>query len=349
MINITLPRLYSFLLQVYPRPFSAEFGDEMQAVFTQRLADLGSGSQLLRRRIGMLKLFLGEIWTLPAALLDVRRYVAETGGGGGVSSSVSIEEGEGAVAWTGKRSSWGEALLGALPFLLFGLAYLFKGMTELGYFGNSTDWGLNFYRYILPGAYLIILVGLLIGWLKGFPRWSYAYLGMAFFGGWYYSNGRFHGWDPEWRAWIPLILMVVIALLITRSLRPLERLVKGVWNDWTRLSFALYAWGPMLTVTFFDMEWGITELVWMCIDITLLAVGAIAFLRGKEIWQRAVSLEAVLILLLFRFILMSESPPGGRPLDLVVILSILLFFSCILLLPSLLGLLRRGVGYLSTR
>lgn len=91
--------------------------------------------------------------------------------------------------------------------------------------------------------------------VKGFPRWSFPYWGMALafssllvgaalpglivFG---HTFGRGELWG--WRAWIPVLTVAVIALLLTRVVRPLRQLVTGVWHDWTRLSFAFYGTCP---------------------------------------------------------------------------------------------------------
>ena len=63
MAHHMLTRLYARLLQLYPQPFTAEFGDEMQAVFSQALDGVGAaGFPPARRRIEMVRLFLKEVW-----------------------------------------------------------------------------------------------------------------------------------------------------------------------------------------------------------------------------------------------------------------------------------------------
>lgn len=253
--------------------------------------------------------------------------------------------------WIGQRASWGETLMGALPFLLFGLAYFINAIYEQVVLPNLTVYHVS---YTPMAVYFITAIGLVIGWLKGFPRWSYSYLGMALYFGWYYSNGRFYGVDYGWRAWIPVIVAGLVALLLTRSLRPLTWLVQGIWNDWTRLSFALYAFLlPMFTIIFFDMKWGIFELSGLFFDTILLAAGAIAFLRSRAIWQRVVSLQAAMFLLFIKGVLFANwysSPDAGdRSLNLPIVIMMLLFWGGLMFLPGLVGLLRRSVSSLSTR
>jgi hypothetical protein len=59
--------------------------------------------------------------------------------------------------------------------------------------------------------------------------------GLKIFG---YTMGN-EAWG--WRAWAPLLITVGIALLLTRSIRPLRELVLGIWQDWTLLSLAMYS------------------------------------------------------------------------------------------------------------
>jgi hypothetical protein len=153
------------------------------------------------------------------------------------------------------------------------------------------------------------------------------------------------------RAWIPLIVLALVALLLTRSRRPLIRLIQGVWNDWTRLSFALYGFAlPVFTVIFFDNEWGTFELIGLMLDTLLLAVGAIAFMRSRVIWQRVVSLQAIMWILVFKGILSGWAFPWRRALEEpAVLLLFVLLYGGLMFIPGLVGLLHRGVGFFSTR
>ena len=176
-------------------------------------------------------------------------------------------------------------LLGALPFLLFGLAYLLEGVAELGGYDcpafTLLDGSLNRPTITLTaemGVYFVCALGLLFGVLKGFPRWSYAYLGMSLYFGWSYNNQNYYGVFYKWWVWLPSFAAILLGLLLTRSLKPLARLLRGTWNDWTRLSFALYAFAlPMFTVIFFDGDWGVFQLYGLVFDTVLLAAGAVAF------------------------------------------------------------------------
>jgi hypothetical protein len=136
----------------------------------------------------------------------------------------------------GGASHW-DALIGTLPFVLFGIASII-GKIRVPFLGIYPD--LAFYA--------IVLLGLLLGLIKGFPRWAYSYLGWALVFGWWWSNIGTYGlkifgiqinyWS--WQIWPPLLMTIGIALLWIRSLLPLRQMVRGIWQDWTLLSLAMY-------------------------------------------------------------------------------------------------------------
>ena len=350
-----LTRLYSHLRKLYPDRFLDEFGGEMGDVFAQALSGMDdSGTPPATRRVKMVRLFFREIWHFPLAYLDARRYHASLGPED--ASLGIIGEQDTTETWVGMRTSWGEALIGALPFLLYGLAYLLEGVAELGGHNHLTfnllDGSLNRPTITLTvemGVYFVSALGLLFGVLKGFPRWSYAYLGMSLYFGWSYNNQNYYGVFYKWWVWLPSFAAIILGLLLTRSLQPLARLLQGAWNDWTRLSFALYAFAlPMLTFIFFDEAWGAFQLFGLFFDTVLLAAGAVAFLRSRTIWGRVLSLQAAVLMLVVKGMRYPSFVEGLRALRWSAFLFIIIYFG-FLLLPAVIGLLRRGVDALSSR
>jgi hypothetical protein len=98
-------------------------------------------------------------------------------------------------------------------------------------------------------VYALALAGLLIGWIRGFPLWSYSYLGWSLVLAWANTNARIYWTDWGYRVWVPFGVTVLIALLWTRSLQPIRRFFRDIWKDWTRLSLAMYtlgAWASMI-------------------------------------------------------------------------------------------------------
>lgn len=72
-----------------------------------------------------------------------------------------------------ERETPSAILAGMLPFVLFGLMYVLKGVNyhaSLAWLGRGSFED----RYV----FALMLIGLGIGWAKRFPRWTYAYLGV---------------------------------------------------------------------------------------------------------------------------------------------------------------------------
>ena len=126
-----------------------------------------------------------------------------------------------------------QALLGVLPFLAFGAA------TLVGKVDHTYPLRAQSAEQVV---YALTLVGLLVGWIRGFPLWSYGYLGWSLVLAWSNSNVYINGMKQE-GTWIPIAITVLVALLWTRSLQPLKKLFRDIWVDWTRLSLAMYALG----------------------------------------------------------------------------------------------------------
>jgi hypothetical protein len=150
-------------------------------------------------------------------------------------------------------------------------------------------------------SYFIGLIGLGVGWVKGFPRWSYPFAGFILLFTSYWMGAATPGlvifghtftsrelW--EWRAWIPFAVMATIALLLTRSLHPWLQLVTGIWRDWTQLSFGLYGVMPLLVFLRFDEVIKPYPAPFLAVTTIVLASGALAYMRSAKTWQRALAL-----------------------------------------------------------
>ena len=97
--------LYRRLLALYPVAFRAEFGEEMQTTFIQAVMERQAGRRLAA-------FCLKELVDLPGALLQQywEHWFRLFQGGSMITQNEFTTP-----------SSWREALLGALPFLAFGL------------------------------------------------------------------------------------------------------------------------------------------------------------------------------------------------------------------------------------
>jgi len=184
------------------------------------------------------------------------------------------------------RGSWGEALIGMVPFLAFGSAM------ALSEYLIRPVWGYSSTVCCFGVCYLALLIGLGAGWLRGFPRWTYPYGGFVLASTcWWMGLGKprvaiFNG--PG--AWIPLLLMATAALALTRSWRPLWQLLEEVRRDWTRLSFGLYGAMPLVVWLLFDEVTRPYPAPYLAASAVVLAMGALGHLRSARRSQRTVAL-----------------------------------------------------------
>jgi len=262
-------------------------------------------------------------------------------------------------------SSWGETLAGMVPFLLHPVLFIFgSAMAAL-----VKDWSppepvlltiSSALALTYAGAYMTVLG---VGWVKGFTRWCYPYwaLGLSFSSvlvGAAIPRLRIFGHTFEhdelwgWRAWIPVLVVVVVALLLSRSVRSLRQLVTGIWHDWTRLSFGFYGLLPLVLMIAFDEVHG--EGPYVAVLGVILAIGALAYMRSSKTWQRALTLllgttlawtAATVYLAIYwhgRQEFWMREPGNGYETaqGMLIALGVL---TALMFAPALLGLLRRGI------
>jgi hypothetical protein len=213
--------------------------------------------------------------------------------------------------------------------------------------------------------YLFVVIGLGVGWLKGLPRWAYAYLGWALVFAWWWTNMHTYGlklpgytfgdetWG--WRIWMPLAAVVVVVVLWTRSLRPLWQLVTGFWQDWTRVSLGGYILLASLMLVA-DENHNPYLLALMAASTIGMAVGAWAYMRGARAWRRVLALLAGIGLTAvvgaideatwdWRAYYGVPAPQGVPPYaEAARAVLALTFWAALLLSPALLGLVRRAIN-----
>jgi len=146
-----------------------------------------------------------------------------------------------------------------------------------------------------------------VGWIKGFPRWSYPYVGVSLLINLYRMNAStrgisFFGYEVfgrelwGWRSWIPLLIATIVALIISRSFRPVKRFFTNGWDDWTLFTLCMFGCMPMLVLVGFDE---IDNLYTIYFTIGLNAVmilSAYVYMRGTRIWQRALALGVGIVI-----------------------------------------------------
>ncbi len=154
-----------------------------------------------------------------------------------------------------------DILLGMVPFLLIGLSSI---PLSFPYTAQPAGWFVFLRALLMFGGNLLITVVIYFAWRKGFPRWSFPYLFYGVVYALYLSNASTPGfrifnipiWNTElwgWRAWVPLALVLLLALVSTRfSLEPVAQFFAGLWEDWTRLVFGLYGLLPFAVPILLD-------------------------------------------------------------------------------------------------
>ena len=252
--------LFTQSLRFYPPAFRAEFGAEMQSVFANAIADKSGVQPAIR--------FMRELGDLPGSLLSV--YAAQWFRGGNMSTQ--NEHISPSTRW--------QALIGVLPFLAFGIVSMIGKMDQV--------YDLRvFYTYL--AFYILALSGLLIGWIRGFPLWSYGYLGWSLVFAWIWSNVTINGMYWGYQSWMLFWIVVLIALLWTRSLSPIKKIFRDIWNDWTRLTFVMYAFAAFVSLIY-DENHHPYLLLFMAVATLIVTMGAWFFLRSSNMIGRILSI-----------------------------------------------------------
>lgn len=187
-----------------------------------------------------------------------------------------------------RPAPWGETLLALGPILIAMLDLLAMILARFTKYLNDPVFALGL-QFTLLG---LLLIALLAGWVKNFPRWVFPYWGFALLISFYFYNfsGTISGqwFTGDWRVWIPLGVVALAGLLRTGSLRPLLTLIKSVWKDWTLLSFAFYGALPLLCFAAYDETR--SETLIRLLPFLILAVGAVFYMRLENPWHRFASL-----------------------------------------------------------
>ena len=345
--------LYSWLIRLYPASFREEFGAEMTAVFTELVA-----GTMPKGYLALIILCLRELLDFPMSLWQEYRHRNDRKGDANLNQVMQMNNRDDLnYGKLTSPTSWVAILAGALPFILFGLMFTLKG---IGYHAvPPMSWprgSMSLYLFV----YIVLLLGLGIGWAMKFPRWSYAYLGVILIISILLEDVVSYGFRVfgftfgdelgGWLAWIPLLLLTAVMLLLTRSLRPLAQLVRGIWHDWTLLSFGLYGTISWLFMSAaYDNKTWYNNTIYLPLNMFLLTLvytgGTIFYMRCRRPWKRVLALQLPIIL----FLLVSasiETLDGnmfhGTTRNPVVWFIIISIWFGLMFVPGVLGLVRKA-------
>jgi hypothetical protein len=299
-----LTEFYSKLLLLYPRRFRDEFAGEMQIVFMDSVNEaiqdgiLPLASLCLRELGGLPLNILREIWH------EIQR-----------KETMMLHEN--ILNSPEKSTPTGQVIIGSLPFFLFGLIMILLELPNLEAL-IMLEW-FNTLANILFFTWLIFpAIGFGIGWVRNFPRWSYPYTGMAFILALYIHNASTPGlsffgipifgrelWG--WRAWIPLAVAFISALVISRSFRPFFHFFSNLWQDWSIPSYLLAGVLPLLVMIAFDEIDRLYSLYFMIVFAMLLVGMVVLYLRSQYPWQRVLVLTIGILAIIYPAALGSNS------------------------------------------
>lgn len=235
---------------------------------------------------------------------------------------------------------------GTIFFILWGLDLI------AGEFPHEWNIPIWVYGIFFMSTLFVLPVGMCIGWIQEFSRWSYPYVGHVIVFSLYMTNVATPGFKPfgheifgrelwGWRAWIPLMIVALIALGVTRSFRPITKFFTNIRDDWTLLTFGMFGFMPLVIAIMFDEVDRLFSLYFM-VALTLVMVGtAFVYLSGANHRRRVVVL---LIGIAFSLLITSIAPniywTGVMDVNIIPALVAGLIVFLFMFAPSLIGLRR---------
>jgi hypothetical protein len=341
-------RMYAFLLRAYPADIRTVFGEEMQVTFSDAVQGNANHGTL-----PLIKTIFIEFFDFPLALWQAH-FAKKTAQGSIKDTDMLLNDPMDAK----KPATFGQIIMGSLPFFLFGLLMI---LLKIRGEWNFPLWMDTVGRFLFAFLLLLPAIGFAVGWVRNFPRWSYPYTAMAFLLGWYISSASTPGLNLfgypifgrelwGWRSWIPLGAAFVVALAISRSLEPIRKFFANLWDDWSIFSYLLAGILPFLVMVAFDEIDSLYSLYFM-VPLAVLLVGMVVFyLQSRQARQRVLVLTVGTLTVLAATALGSNSfwlaHNGTTEFFARRTLNLAGMTALVMLLPAWLELLRRSMGRL---
>jgi hypothetical protein len=306
-----LAQFYTCLLGLYPPRYRSEFGEERQEVFTmvlQETAGLGKWALVrlaLHELRDLLKSAMRANWREWEAFMKT------------LGSSLGEE-----------RLSWIGLLAGVWPFIFLGPI-----MAVAPYLPGKTSQLLTYEAPLwLATVFLSLLIGIIAGWRKGFPRWVYPYLVILFavivvplMGRLSLLLGpdRFSPWVGAAILLGSFLGLVAAALFLVSRIPPVRKIFRDVRNDWTRVSFGMFAYLAFATGFYGgDHLPPFGPAVWL--PAVVVVLGALAHLISRSRWARSLALIAALLISFLLKIIFSGGDTSFSGAALILVLFIFL-------------------------
>ncbi|MDY7078710.1 MAG: hypothetical protein SXV54_17490 [Chloroflexota bacterium] len=320
---------YAHLLNLYPRRYRADYGEELETVFSLVVNEAAQ-----RGRFSVIRLGWRELRDLPGAVIREHRRERKKEMETETNVPITLDP----APWREVLAAITLFLLGALvcllswlrvspPWLAIGFRLYPLFMLALGLIMGLRRW-----RWFLPYAGL---VGYDLGWAlihRG------TIMGLNTRAGWIGSllnrtTDRLLSWidlllvrpGSPWivravygsgRFWLGLLGLTALAVLIIAAWRPLRPLYVRMRDDWTLLSFGLY--GATLVAAFDTFEdYPSARWPYTIVMLLILATGALVYLRSTHPRQRALALFVAMALSMAvgaaGKAIIHASPLGHRP------------------------------------
>ena len=279
-------RIYLLILQAYPPEYRDVFGEEMHLTFLDGIDEA--------RSQGNLRLFLlRELWDAPRVLVTAHwngwKRKVQTGIQilQDVTSSSDLPP-----APPDGRDSWRQVLFECSSFFFVGVLLIL--VTYLRIHGLAEGWQRNtefIGRIIVPFAMPFLILGL----VRGLPRWAYPLMGLllSYYG--YITNGM--------SLWLILIVLLFASFTLTLAMiltdphpaqLPLlfRRIGQSLSLDWTRLSFTFYGAVPLIILMAFDDSHHNDRTPFLALSVLVMLAGALMYCRSRTESTQLVSLLA---------------------------------------------------------
>lgn len=176
------------------------------------------------------------------------------------------------------QGTWRQALLAALPHLLFAIIFALKWWTDIN---------------ILPIMFVVILGIAIYGWYHGKPYWLFPWLGYSLFP--IVAAGVSLLYLPEAWAWITLALYIPLVLLLLSLIT-----IKILKRDWSYSllmlvpAAAFIGWllaaGQKPGFPGLKINFMYSFAPWTSLTFLVLAISVALFIRLRQRWLRITTL-----------------------------------------------------------
>lgn len=319
-------RLLIQMLRLHPLAGTSDFYEEMRSTYAEVINE--SSAQGRQRPWQQM---LAELLDLPTVILRSwifgRKAMAEL-----LTPPDEIST----------PTPWKTALLSLLPFFWLGPVMLCVGYLP---FWSDPLWA----KWIWPGEGILIaaifLGGSILGARRGFPRWSYPYVMMVLIALITLANELLRNTPLHNQQLLVLLVVLIASTAVTLRWRPFRTFWAHIRQDWTHLSYGLFAI-IILLASSVDHDETPRLTVQVLLPSLLALTGALVHLRSParkgRILALVISLTLALPVWLWPIFDGMMRSPSSRAEILSFYSGAYFILLGILLAPALIGLLRRA-------